>query len=67
MMSTHYLIAPIRALTFLHGPGNGSAQRHVTCVRRPFIGHLTLLYFCLRPKGEIHSVDHKYPVQGLQC
>lgn len=55
------------ALTFLHGPGDGSTQGHVARVRGPFVGHLTLLGFFLWPKGEVHGVDHKHPVQGLQC
>lgn len=55
------------ALTFLHGPGDGSTQGHVAHVRGPFVGHLTLLSFFLWPKGEVHGVDHKHPVQGLQC
>lgn len=57
---------PTHTLTFIHGPGDGCTQSHVPCVRGPFIGHLTLQTLCLRPEGEVQSVDHKHPVQGLK-
>lgn len=61
----YYVSVPTHALTFIQGPGDGCTQSHVPCVSSPFIGHLTLLVLSLWPEGEVQSVDHKYPVQGL--
>lgn len=61
-----HLFGATHALTVIHGPGDGSTQGHIARVCGPFIGHLTLLTFFLWPKGKVHSVDHKHPVQGLQ-
>lgn len=61
-----HVFGTTHALTVIHGPGDGSTQGHVARVCGPFIGHLTLLTFFLWPKGEVHSVNHKHPVQGLQ-
>lgn len=57
-----YLFGATHTLTFIHGPGDGSTQRHVACVCGPFINHLTLLTFFLWPKGEVHGIDHEHPV-----
>lgn len=62
---SYYVSVPTHALTFIQGPGDGCTQSHVPCVSSPFIGHLTLLVLSLWPEGEVQSVDHKYPVQGL--
>lgn len=60
-----YRTSNLCVLTFLHGPGYGSTQGHVARVRDSIKGHLTLLSFFLWPKGEVHGVYHKHPVQSL--
>ena len=53
------------SLTFFYGSGDGSTKSHVASVCGPFVGHLTLLVFFLWPKGEVHGIHHKHPVQCL--